>query len=160
MGSSEHNSKNLKHSTTNSTTNSTINSTINYEFYSKLLANDRIAFRFRIIIGYYFELHKKESSEEMKEIGICPICERIMIKDLFVDRHHFLPKCRGGKDSEYVHKICHNKIHSIWTEKELEQEYHDPEKVRNHPEMQKFIKWVSKKDPGFYNKNEQHTRKR
>ncbi len=93
-------------------------------------------------------------------IGTCPICERDMIKDLFVDKHHFLPKCRGGKESEYVHKICHNKIHSIWTEKELEAEFHDPEKVKAHPEMQKFIKWVKKKEPDFYDKNEQHTRKK
>lgn len=32
------------------------------------------------------------------------------------------------------------------TEKELEQEYSDPEKIKQHPEMEKFIKWVAKKD--------------
>ena len=97
---------------------------------------------------------------KLELIGECPICNREMFKNLFVDRHHFLPKCRGGKESEYVHKVCHNTIHSIWTEKDLEQEFHDPVLVRSHPEMQKFIKWVSKKDPGFYDKNEQHSRKR
>jgi len=83
-----------------------------------------------------------------------------MWKDCHVDRHHFTPKCRGGKESEYVHKVCHNKIHSIWTEKELEKEFNDPEKVRTHPEIQKFIKFVCKKDPDYYDKNDIHKRKK
>jgi hypothetical protein len=93
-------------------------------------------------------------------VGICPICEREMLKGNSIDKHHFTPKCRGGKASEYLHKICHRKIHSIWTEKELEKEFNDPNKVCTHPEMEKFIAWVQKKDPEFMDKNEQHNRKK
>ena len=77
-----------------------------------------------------------------------------------IDKHHMVPKCRGGKETEYLHKICHRKIHSIWTEKELEKEYNDSEKIKEHEEMQNFIKWVNKKEPDFYDRNERHNRKK
>ena len=32
-------------------------------------------------------------------------------------------------------------------------EYNTADKLRAHPEMQKFIKWVRKKDPEFYDRN-------
>jgi len=93
-------------------------------------------------------------------IGICPICGRDMWKGPSIDKHHFVPKCRGGKATEYVHRICHRKIHSLWTEKELEKEFNDPEKIKANEEMQKFIKWVCKKEPDFYDKTVSHSRKK
>lgn len=93
-------------------------------------------------------------------VGICPICDREMWKGPSIDKHHFTPKCEGGKDTEYLHVICHRKIHSIWTEKELAKEYNDPNKVRAHEEIQKFIKWISKKEPDFMDKNIRHNRKK
>jgi len=97
--------------------------------------------------------------EKIEIVGICPICDRDMWKGPSIDKHHFIPKCKGGKDSEFLHKICHRKIHSLWTEKELEKEYNDPNKVCSHEEIQKFIKWIEKKEPDFYDRNEQHHRK-
>lgn len=96
----------------------------------------------------------------METIGNCPICDRLMIKGPSIDKHHFMPKCKGGRETEYVHKICHRKIHSLFTESELAKEYYDPEKVKAHPEIQKFITWVKKKEPDFYDRNEQHNRKK
>lgn len=96
----------------------------------------------------------------MDSLGNCPICEREMLKGPFSDKHHFLPKCKGGKETEHVHRVCHNKIHSVFTESELAKKYNDPGKVREHPEMQKFIEWVKNKEPNFYDRNERHTRKR
>lgn len=93
-------------------------------------------------------------------IGPCPICERDMIKGPSIDKHHFIPKCRGGKETQYVHKACHNKIHKTFKEKELEKEFNDPNKVCAHPEIQKFIKWISKKDPEFYDKSDKANRKK
>lgn len=86
----------------------------------------------------------------LTSLGLCPICDRPMPNDSAIcDKHHFLPKCRGGKETEYVHRICHRKIHSLFTEKELEQDYHNPELVRSHPDMIKFIAWVQKKPPEY-----------
>jgi len=94
-------------------------------------------------------------------IGQCPICDRDMIEGPTIDKHHFVPKCRGGKETEYVHKVCHNKIHKVWpNEKDLEREYNDPEKIKEHPEMQKFIKWVKKKDSEFYDKSDKQKSKK
>jgi len=98
--------------------------------------------------------------KECEIVGICPICDRDMWKGKTIDKHHFVPKCRGGKKSEFLHKICHRKIHSIWTEKELEKEFNDPNVILKNEEIQKFVKWVSKKEPDFYDKNEQHKRKK
>lgn len=93
-------------------------------------------------------------------IGICPICDRAMWKDAYVDKHHFFPKMYGGKKTEWVHKVCHRKIHSVFTEKELAKEYFDPNRLKQHPEMIKFIEWISSKSPDFYTKNDTHRRKR
>lgn len=83
--------------------------------------------------------------------GKCPICDRDMFDDgKSINRHHFVPKSRGGKEQFYTHTICHNKIHSLWTEKELEQEFSDPERIKENTEMQTFIKWIKNKDPLFY----------
>ena len=93
-------------------------------------------------------------------IGICPICEREMWENKFVDRHHFFPKCKGGRETEWVHKVCHRKLHATFTESELAKNYHNSELVRKHPEIEKFILWVQKKDPDFYDKNNTHNRKK
>jgi len=87
----------------------------------------------------------------------CPICNRELIKGNSVDEHHFIPKSRGGKASDkiLIHKICHQKLHSVFTNKELEKKFNTPEKCKSHFEIKKFIKWVSKKDPEYYNKNDQ-----
>lgn len=95
-----------------------------------------------------------------KVLGLCPICNREMISGSSIDRHHFYPKCKGGRITEWVHKICHRKIHSIWTESELAKEYNNAEIVKQHEEVIKFIKWVSNKDPEFYDRTERHNRKK
>jgi len=51
-----------------------------------------------------------------------------------------------------LHRICHSKIHSVFSEKELESTFNSIEKLKNHTEIEKFIKWISKKPPGFYKK--------
>ena len=93
-------------------------------------------------------------------IGICPICDREMWEGKFVDKHHFYPKCMGGKDTEWLHKICHRKIHSVFTEKELALVYNNPNVIINHVEFVKFRKWISKKSPDFFDRNDTHSRKR
>jgi hypothetical protein len=83
-------------------------------------------------------------------LGICPICDREMWEGHSTNRHHFYPKCKGGKESEFLHRICHRKIHSLFSEKQLAKTYNNTEIIRENEEIQKFIKWVSKKEPDFY----------
>lgn len=89
---------------------------------------------------------------------LCPLCSR-PIGDVW-DKHHLIPKSRKGKDVVIIHRICHNKIHSVFTEKELEQHYHTIERLLEHEDIQKFVKWVSKKDPNFYERTKQAQRKK
>ena len=80
----------------------------------------------------------------------CPLCSRPLAEPM--NKHHLIPMSRGGKGTPTVtmHKICHNKIHAVFTEKELMNFYHTFERLQAHEEMAKFIKWVSKKPPEFY----------
>lgn len=80
---------------------------------------------------------------------ICPICER-ELGTVRISKHHLVPKSRGGKDTELMHDICHTKIHSLWTNKELENDYNSPDKILENEDMQTFVKWVSTKAPNFY----------
>lgn len=87
----------------------------------------------------------KNNDAEIK----CPLCHR-ELGDINIDEHHLIPKTFKGKDTEKIHKICHQKIHATFSERELLNYYHTWERLREHSEIEKFIKWVSKRDISFY----------
>jgi hypothetical protein len=62
---------------------------------------------------------------------------------------------KGGRGTSTVllHKICHDKIHSVFTEMELKRKYNTIEKLKENEEMANFIQWVIKKEPQFYDKS-------
>lgn len=68
------------------------------------------------------------------------------------NKHHLLPLSKGGKNTPTVlmHKICHDKIHAVFTETELMRYYHTIERLLENEEMARFIKWLMNKPPGFY----------
>jgi hypothetical protein len=88
-----------------------------------------------------------KEDEQPESLGPCPLCGRIMIRGHSLDRHHWQPKSRGGTEADYLHRICHRKLHSLFTSKELAAGVDTPEKARQHPEMQTFIRWVSRQAP-------------
>ena len=79
----------------------------------------------------------------------CPLCGR-ELGSVNIDRHHLVPKTFKGKEQFPIHKICHRKIHSAFTERELLRSYHTWEALRSHEEIRAFIDWVAKKPPDFY----------
>lgn len=82
---------------------------------------------------------------------ICDICNRELPDNLDeCNRHHLIPKSKGGVETILIHKICHNKIHSIWTETELGNYWHTVDRILEHPDMIKFISWVNNKPLDFY----------
>ena len=85
-----------------------------------------------------------------KEYEKCPICNRDMIPGKSLDDHHLIPRTFKGKETVALHKICHRKLHSVLTEREMQHHYHTVERLLEHEEIQKFIKWVKKKDPEYY----------
>ena len=82
-----------------------------------------------------------------------------MIKGKSVNEHHLIPKSRKGRNTITIHVICHTKIHSLFTEKELEQQYFTVDRLLAHEEVQKFVKWVRKKDPEFVDRNRRSSQK-
>ena len=83
---------------------------------------------------------------------ICPICDRL-IPSTQKDAHHFVPKSKGGKATEYLHRICHRQIHALFTESQLARELNTAEAIKEKSEMQKFIAWVQSKPNDFYQRS-------
>ena len=80
---------------------------------------------------------------------ICPLCQR-EIPDQEKEAHHLIPKSKGGRHTEFIHRICHRQIHALFTETELARTYSSVEALQGHPEMASFLKWLAKKPPDFY----------
>lgn len=94
---------------------------------------------------------KKNILEE--SLGECPLCKREMIKGVRTSKHHLVPKSEKGKETLYLHDICHQKIHSVFTEKELAKEYNNVDALLTNLEIQKFVQWVKNKPVDFYDSN-------
>ena len=81
-------------------------------------------------------------SPDAEDLGPCPICGRPMVPGASTDRHHWVPRKEGGSDWSYMHRICHKKLHSLFTERELAREYASAEQLLAHPDIAAFVKWV------------------
>lgn len=79
----------------------------------------------------------------------CPICHRVL-GEVNIDEHHLIPKTFKGKHTIRMHRICHQKIHATWSERELLHVFNTVEMILSNEEMQKFVKWVAKKPPEYY----------
>ncbi|QIQ85605.1 HNH endonuclease [Erythrobacter sp.] len=64
--------------------------------------------------------------------------------------HHPVPKSKKGRGTVPLHPICHKAIHANFTNAELARIGDDPERVREHPAIAKFVAWVSTKPPDFH----------
>jgi hypothetical protein len=102
-----------------------------------------------------------QGAHQMAEnIGPCPLCVRDMYEGTIINRHHLIPKSLGGKEQFWIHVVCHTKIHSVFSLRELLHHYHTWERLLDHDDIAKFVKWVQKKDPEFKTKHSQSKRKR
>ncbi|WP_334188402.1 HNH endonuclease [Noviherbaspirillum sp.] len=90
----------------------------------------------------------------------CPLCGRELIDGPSVNEHHLVPRTYRGRVTVRMHRICHNKIHSVFSEKELADYYHTPDRLLENEEICKFVKWVRKKDPGFYDRHRAMSKRR
>jgi hypothetical protein len=86
----------------------------------------------------------------MEEENTCPLCARPLADP--ISRHNLIPLSQGGsgEGSLPMHKVCHNKVHSLFNEKELARTYNTLEKILAQEEVQKFVAWVKKKPLDFY----------
>ena len=78
---------------------------------------------------------------------LCRLCGRPLGEKS--EKHHVIPKSKGGKETVKLHPICHRKIHKVFTRTELAT-LGGIEPLQTHPDMETFIRWVAKKPPDFY----------
>lgn len=83
----------------------------------------------------------------------CPLCGRLLVPGPSTDLHHLVPRSHGGRDAEPMHRVCHQKIHSVFTEAELASTFHDWARLRAHPAIADFIRWVARKPPEYFGRN-------
>ena len=79
----------------------------------------------------------------------CPMCGRVL-GDVNIDEHHLVPKTFKGRETVTLHRICHRKIHSVLSERELLHHYHTMERIVEHSDIASFIKWVQRQEPSYY----------
>lgn len=101
---------------------------------------------------------KTPPAEAEAELGLCGLCGRVLIPGPSVNRHHLRPKSQGGTEMVWIHTICHGKIHSLFTERQLAQEYDSFDKLLAHEEIQRFVRWVRKRHPSFRSSNRRSRR--
>jgi 5-methylcytosine-specific restriction endonuclease McrA len=89
----------------------------------------------------------------------CPLCER-PIPAAQRDAHHLVPRSHGGRHTEYLHRICHRQLHALFTEAELAHSYHSVEALLAHPQVQRFVRWVRTRPPGFSERTRKSARVR
>ena len=90
----------------------------------------------------------------------CQLCGRMLVPGPSINKHHLIPKTFGGRETIWLHVTCHTKIHAVFRERELLQEYNTIERIASHPEIQKFVKWVRRKPPEFKTRHRASKRKR
>lgn len=94
----------------------------------------------------------EQSAPAPEQAASCPLCRRAMVPGPSLDRHHPLPRSRGGAVAVTMHKICHRAIHAMLSERELEQDFADFDRLRAHPGLAQFVAWVSKRPPEYYDR--------
>lgn len=81
---------------------------------------------------------------------LCALCKREIL-DGGISEHHLIPRSRGGEHGFKVplHIVCHKQIHALFGDRELELFYNTVAKLQEQRDVERFVKWVCKKDPGF-----------
>ena len=83
------------------------------------------------------------------DAAICPLCGRAIPLSQR-DAHHLVPKSKGGRQTEFLHRVCHRQIHALLTETELAREYATVEALSAHRGLIAFVAWVQGKPDDFF----------
>ncbi len=90
--------------------------------------------------------------------GACELCGRVVQR---LTRHHLVPRTRHKNkrnkktfDRREIHRTvglcspCHRHVHVSIANKDLEREYNTLEALKAHPDVERFVAWISKKPHG------------
>ncbi|MBC2650710.1 HNH endonuclease [Novosphingobium flavum] len=78
----------------------------------------------------------------------CWLCERPLGRR--IERHHPVPKSRGGRETVPVHPICHRTIHATLGHAELQRLGAEVTGLRSHPDLARFLAWIATKPADFH----------
>jgi len=78
------------------------------------------------------------------ENTICAICGR-STPPHYQEKHHLVPKSKDGKESILVCCNCGDTLHQLFDNNVLKLELDTLQAIREHPQIQTWIKWVRKK---------------
>jgi 5-methylcytosine-specific restriction protein A len=81
----------------------------------------------------------------MENCYICSLCER-SVPSTYIEKHHLIPRCKNGKGTVSLCIDCGNQVHLLFSIKELEKTYNTLEALKNNEKVQKWIKWIQKKN--------------
>ncbi len=73
----------------------------------------------------------------------CPLCGR---PNHHPSDHHLVPRARGGNETKTVCRDCHDAIHSMFSNKELERQYPSVESLMAHEGFAKMIAFIAKQN--------------
>ena len=85
----------------------------------------------------------------MNDQVICALCDRPL--GAKTEKHHVIPKSKGGKETVEIHPICHRKIHRVFSRTDLAG-LGTIEALKGHPDIETFVQWLQEKSPDFYRK--------
>jgi len=100
---------------------------------------------------------------------VCSFCGRVVSRN---KRHHLIPKMKHNKRMKRLHtreelneqvdscSPCHKHVHATFTEKELAETFNTIDKLLAHPDIRKFVEWVSTKPADFEVRTRQAVRRR
>lgn len=81
----------------------------------------------------------------------CPLCKRPMPEGSY-NAHHLIPATFKGREVVNLHKVCHDMLHHIFSEREMEHHYNTIDRILEHDAVASFVKWVKKQPAAYYSK--------
>jgi hypothetical protein len=75
----------------------------------------------------------------------CPLCGR---PNSHPSDHHLIPQCRGGEEGTKttICRDCHDAVHSMFSNKQLEREYSSIEALMANADFAKMVAFIGKQN--------------
>jgi 5-methylcytosine-specific restriction enzyme A len=91
---------------------------------------------------------------------LCTLCDRPFARR-GLTKHHCLPRAKGGTkaDVELLCPQCHGMVHMTFTNATLAALYPTAAKLREAPELEKYLRWVKKQPPSRRKRNRPRRRR-
>lgn len=79
---------------------------------------------------------------------VCWLCHRPL--GIKVQRHHPVPKAKGGRETVPLHPICHRAIHANFTNAQLARAGGSRDVLLTNAAIAAFLAWVEGRPPDFH----------